>query len=77
MKARMDRGECGGGKRGKCMSKSEFLERDITSFSMKWFHKSKKIKRSSKRKHRNSSDEEEEVDDASEYWFVWWADYWL
>ena len=25
MKDRMDRGECGGGKRGKCLSKAEFL----------------------------------------------------
>lgn len=55
MKDRMERGECGGGKRGKCLSKSEFIDKDIESFSMRWFEKSKKIKKKLKRKRRNSS----------------------
>lgn len=64
MKDRMDRGECGGGKRGKCLSKAEFLERDISGFSMKWFEKGKKIrKRKQKRRRRLSqSDMDDEVD---------------
>lgn len=37
MKERLERGESGGGKRGKCLSKSEFIERDINNFSMRWF----------------------------------------
>jgi len=58
MKDRMEKGECGGGKRGKCLSKSEFIAKDINSFSMKWFEKSKNIKKKNKRKRRNSSDED-------------------
>ena len=55
MKDRIERGECGGGKRGKSFGKYEFLERDIASFSMKWFEKSKKIrKRKAKRRRRLS-----------------------
>ena len=37
MKERMERGECGGGKRGKWLSKWDFIEKDINTFSMKWF----------------------------------------
>ncbi len=37
MKERMDRGECGGGRKGKCSSKSDFILKDINTFSMKWF----------------------------------------
>ena len=62
MKDRMERGECGGGKRGKCLSKSEFIDKDIVAFSMRWFEKSKKIKKKLKRKRRNSSEEEIEED---------------
>lgn len=62
MKDRMERGECGGGKRGKCLSKIEFIEKDISAFSMRWFEKSKKIKKKLKRKRRNSSDEDIEQD---------------
>ena len=55
MKERMDRGECGGGKRGKSLSKSDFIEKDVNAFSMKWFEKVKKIKkRKLKRKRKNS-----------------------
>ena len=55
MKERLDRGECGGGKRGKCLSKLDFIEKDISNFSMRWFEKAKKIKkRKPKRKRRNS-----------------------
>ena len=55
MKQRMERGECGGGKRGKSLSKSDFIEKDLNNFSMKWFEKAKKIKkRKPKRKRKNS-----------------------
>ena len=56
----MERGECGGGKRGKCSSRSEVIEKDIVAYSIRWFKKTKKLKR----KRRNSSEEEieEEVD---------------
>lgn len=37
MKERAERGECGGGKRGKSLSKFDFIEKDISNFSMKWF----------------------------------------
>lgn len=37
MKERLERGECGGGKRGKSLSKADFLQKDIASFSMRWF----------------------------------------
>jgi hypothetical protein len=58
MKDRLERGECGGGKRGKCLSKSEFIERDITNFSIKWFEKVKKIyKKKPKKKRRNTSED--------------------
>ena len=55
MKDRIDRGECGGGRRGKCFGKSEFLERDISTFSMKWFEKSKKIKKKKAKRRRRLS----------------------
>ena len=56
----MERGECGGGKRSKCSSRSEVIEKDIVAYSIRWFKKTKKLKR----KRRNSSEEEieEEVD---------------
>jgi hypothetical protein len=55
MKERIDRGECGGGKRGKYLSKSDFIEKDFNNFSMKWFEKAKKIKKKKpKRKRKNS-----------------------
>ena len=64
MKDRMERGECGGGKRSKCSSRSEVIEKDIVVYSIRWFKKSKKKTKKLKRKRRNSSEEEieEEVD---------------
>lgn len=55
MKDRLERGECGGGKRGKSLSRSDFIEKDIANFSMKWFEKSKKIKKKKLKKRRKSS----------------------
>lgn len=65
MKERMERGECGGGKRGKSLSKSDFIEKDMNNFSMRWFEKAKKIRKKKlkkKRKNSLSDDDQEDVD---------------
>lgn len=67
MKERIERGECGGGKRGKTLSKTDFLEKDIATFSMKWFEKSKKIKKKKPKKRRRNSSSDNFDDEDSEY----------
>ena len=66
IKDRIDRGQCGGGKRGRSVSRSDFIQKDINNFSLKWFEKSKPIKKKKKAKrHRNrdsDSDNEESLD---------------
>jgi len=56
MKERIERGECGGGRRGKSLSKSDFIEKDIEFFSMRWFEKGKKLKKRLKKMQRNSEE---------------------
>lgn len=51
----MERGECGGGKRGKSLSKSDFIEKDMNNFSMRWFEKAKKIRKKKLKKKRKNS----------------------
>ena len=59
MKDRMDKGECGGGKRGKCLSRRDFIAKDRHFFSMKWFEKRKK---KINRKRKRSSEEDNQQD---------------
>ena len=67
IKDRIDRGECGGGRRGRSISRSDFIEKDISNFSMKWFEKTKKIKKKKARRHRNSSRSDNDDSLDSEY----------
>lgn len=66
MQIRIDRGESGGGKKGRMLGKTEFIEKDIEFFSMKWFDKIKKSKKKLNRRKRfdNEDDAGEEVDSA-------------
>lgn len=57
MQVRIDRGESGGGKKGKMSGKTEFIDKDIESFSMRWFDKMKKSK---KRQRRRRFDDDED-----------------
>ncbi len=50
IQTRSDRGESGGGKKGKMPGKIEFIKKDIEFFSMKWFDKIKKSKKKSRRR---------------------------
>jgi hypothetical protein len=45
MGIRIDRGESGGGKKGRMQGKIEFIEKDIEFFSIKYFDKLKKSKK--------------------------------
>lgn len=56
MQIRIDKGESGGGKKGKMMGKTQFIQKDIQNFSMRWFEKIKKTKKKSKRRRFNDED---------------------
>lgn len=45
LKQRMDNGECGGGQFGDCLSKKEFITKDLENFNVKWFSKTKLAKK--------------------------------
>ncbi len=60
MQIRMDKGECGGGKRGRTLIKTQFVKADIQNFQMKYFDKLKKSKK--KRSRRNESDQQDQME---------------
>lgn len=41
------------------MSKSDFIDKDINNFSIRWFEKAKKIKKKKQKKKRRNSDSDE------------------
>ena len=61
MNTRIDRGQSGGGKKGRMLGKLEFLEKDIQFFSMRWFDKIKKSKK--KKLKRKMFDEDDDAAD--------------
>jgi hypothetical protein len=50
MSIRIERGEAGGGKKGRMQGKTEFIEKDVECFSMKYFEKLKKTKKKLRRR---------------------------
>lgn len=64
MQIRIDRGESGGGKKGRMTGKIEFIQKDIEFFSMRWFDKLKKSKKKVKRRRFDDDDAAEEIDSA-------------
>ena len=65
MSIRIERGEAGGGKKGRMQGKTEFIEKDVECFSMKYFDKLKKNKKKlRKRRFDDEVDAGEEADSA-------------
>ena len=65
MHIRIDRGESGGGKKGRMLGKTEFIEKDIEFFSMRWFDKIKKSKKKNRRRRFDGQDDAAEEADSA------------
>ena len=65
MSIRIDRGESGGGKKGRRLGKTQFIEKDAEFFSMRYFDKLKKSKKKLRRRRFDDElDAGEEADSA-------------